>query len=179
MGGAAKATIDHDFIRSWVEERGGKPAHVKGRGGPGDPGILRIDFPGFSGEGSLEEISWDEWFKAFDENNLAFLFQETTSGGQESRFNKLVSRDTVDPKDVFIPEEQEGEEERAEEEEEEEGVEASEEEEDENIQIEVSDELEEAVSSGEEEGEAKEAPRSQKRPTAGQAPEQQKKRRAG
>ncbi|HSN99035.1 MAG TPA: hypothetical protein VLS89_12140 [Candidatus Nanopelagicales bacterium] len=101
MGGAAKATIDHDFIRSWVEERGGKPSHVKGRGGRGDPGILRIDFPGFSGEGTLEEISWDEWFKAFDENNLAFLFQETTSQGQESRFNKLVSRDSVDEKDVY------------------------------------------------------------------------------
>lgn len=158
MGGAAKATIDHDFIRRWVEERGGKPSHVKGRGGPGDPGILRIDFPGWSGEGSLEEISWDEWFKAFDENNLAFLFQETTSGGQESRFNKLVSRDTVDPKDVFVPEEEE---------------------ESENIQIEVSDELEEAVSSGEEEGEGEAAPRSQKRATAGQAPQQQKKRRAG
>jgi hypothetical protein len=27
-----------------------------------DVGMIRIDFPGFSGEDPLEEISWDEWF---------------------------------------------------------------------------------------------------------------------
>lgn len=96
MAGTNKTTVDHDFIKQWVEERGGKPSHVKGRGGPNDPGILRIDFPGFSGEGTLEEISWDEWFEAFDRNNLAFICQEETADGQESRFNKLVSRDSVE-----------------------------------------------------------------------------------
>ncbi|HEU4604412.1 MAG TPA: hypothetical protein VFS24_20725, partial [Steroidobacteraceae bacterium] len=54
-----------------------------------DPGILRIDFPGFSGQQSLESISWDEWFEWFDRNELAFLYQD------ENRFNKLVSRDSV------------------------------------------------------------------------------------
>jgi comEA protein len=97
---SGKATIDHEYIKQWVEQRGGKPAHVKGRGGPDDPGILRIDFPGFSGEGSLEEISWDQWFEGFEANNLAFICQEQTADGQESRFNKLVSRDSVDPEDV-------------------------------------------------------------------------------
>jgi hypothetical protein len=37
MAGAAKVTTDHDFIRKWVEERGGKPAAVKQSGGKGDP----------------------------------------------------------------------------------------------------------------------------------------------
>jgi len=97
---SGKATIDHEFIKQWVEQRGGKPAHVKGRGDENDPGILRIDFPGFSGEGTLEEISWDQWFEGFEASNLAFLYQEQTADGQESRFNKLVSRDSVDPGDV-------------------------------------------------------------------------------
>jgi hypothetical protein len=92
----AKTTVDHEEIRAWAEARGGKPAHVRRTGGKGDPGILRIDFPGYSGEGTLESISWDDWFEAFDENGLAFLYQEHTAAGEESRFNKLVSRETVE-----------------------------------------------------------------------------------
>jgi hemerythrin superfamily protein len=91
----AKATTDHDTIRQWVEERGGCPAHVKSSGGDGDPGILRIDFPGFSGKQSLESIGWDEFFEAFEKNGLAFIYQDRTRGGQTSRFNKLVARDSV------------------------------------------------------------------------------------
>jgi hypothetical protein len=86
---SAKATVDHDTIRGWVEKHGGSPAHVKSTGSKDDAGILRIDFPGFSGQQSLEKISWDEFFEAFDENELAFLYQD------EGRFNKLVRRDTV------------------------------------------------------------------------------------
>jgi hypothetical protein len=93
---AAEVTTDHDFIKKWVEERGGSPASVKETGGKGDPGIIRIDFPGFSGEGKLEPISWEDWFDAFEANRLAFLYQEEV-GGAPSRFNKLVSRDSVTP----------------------------------------------------------------------------------
>ncbi|MFO7306521.1 MAG: hypothetical protein C0P74_013470 [Gammaproteobacteria bacterium] len=85
----AKATIDHDEIRAWVEKQGGCPAHVKETGSADDPGILRIDFPGFSGRDSLERISWEQFFEAFDANELALLYQE------DSRFNKLVSRGSV------------------------------------------------------------------------------------
>jgi len=91
---AAKVTIDHDEIQAWVEERGGFPAHVKRGSDEDDLGILRIDFPGFSGEDSLERVEWDQWFDAFDENGLAFLHQDETAEGDESRFNKLISRDS-------------------------------------------------------------------------------------
>jgi hypothetical protein len=84
-------TTDHNEIKKWVEERGGKPATVKGTGK--EAGILRIDFPGYSGRHSLEEITWDEFFKKFDESNLQFLYQEETSSGKESRFNKFISRE--------------------------------------------------------------------------------------
>jgi hypothetical protein len=88
-----RTTTEHDEIRRWVEEHGGKPAAVKGTGGDGDPGILRIDFPGGAGEEDLEHISWDEWFRKFDEEKLAFLYQEQKSGGEDSTFFKLVRRD--------------------------------------------------------------------------------------
>lgn len=73
-----------------MESRGGHPATVKRtrRGGQA-AGILRIDFPGYSGRETLKEISWDEWFDAFEENNLAFLYQDE----KNSRFNKLISRE--------------------------------------------------------------------------------------
>lgn len=91
----AKVTTDHDEIRQWAEERGAQPSCVRGTGGKGDIGMLRLDFPGYSGEDSLEPISWDEWFEKFDERGLALLHQETTAGGERSNFNKLVSRETA------------------------------------------------------------------------------------
>jgi iron-sulfur cluster repair protein YtfE (RIC family) len=103
MGGSAKATIDHDEIRAWVEARGGCPARVKRTGREGDPGILRIDFPGFSGVRTLEKISWDEFFDWFEKNELAFLHQDTTTQGKQSRFSKLVSRDSVDVAEASAP----------------------------------------------------------------------------
>src|SRR5437868_7800683 len=93
---SSKVTTDHEEIRQWAEKRGGKPAAVAATESGDDPGILRIDFPGYSGAGSLEEISWDDWFRKFDESNLAFLYQESTAGGQASNFNKLISRETAE-----------------------------------------------------------------------------------
>ena len=89
----SKVTSDHDEIRRWVEERGGHPARVKDTESKNSPGLLRIDYPGFSGEGSLEAISWDEFFEGFVKNVLAFLYQEETKDGKESRFSKLIARD--------------------------------------------------------------------------------------
>ncbi|MGH9457349.1 MAG: hypothetical protein ACRD2J_06865 [Thermoanaerobaculia bacterium] len=88
---SATTTTDHDEIRSWVEQRGGFPSHVKRTAGGDDPGILRIDYPGFTGAESLERIPWDEFFEWFDRNNLAFLYEDEG----DSRFSKLVDRGTV------------------------------------------------------------------------------------
>src|SRR2546421_732684 len=86
---------DHDEIRQWAEDRGAVPSCVKGTGGKGDVGMIRLDFPGYSGEESLKEISWDEWFEKFDENGLALMVQEKTARGQKSNFNKLMKRTTA------------------------------------------------------------------------------------
>ena len=58
----AKVTTDQHTIREWVEERGGCPAQVKRTRGKNDPGIIRIDYPGYSGKQTLEKISWDDFF---------------------------------------------------------------------------------------------------------------------
>ena len=93
MSAESNVTIDHDEIRSWVEERGGRPARVKDTGKGKAGGLLRIDYPGFSGEDTLEQITWDEFFAAFEENDLAFLYQDETKAGKESRFSKLIARE--------------------------------------------------------------------------------------
>ena len=56
-------STDHDEIRSWAEERGARPACVRGTGGVSDVGMLRLDFPGYSGQESLQHIDWDEFFE--------------------------------------------------------------------------------------------------------------------
>jgi len=91
----AKVTIDHNEIRQWVEARGGHPAKVRETDKQGGSGVLRIDYPGYSGEERLEAVGWDEFFEGFEENNLAFLYQEETKAGDESRFSKLIDRDST------------------------------------------------------------------------------------
>lgn len=86
----ARTTTDHDEIRQWVSDRGGRPAVIRTSG---KGGILRIDFG--EPEETLEPIEWDEFFRIFDENDLAFLFQEETGGGNASRFNKFIERSQI------------------------------------------------------------------------------------
>ena len=88
----AKTTTNHDEIRRWVEEHGGKPASVRGTENGDGAGVLRIDFPGGAGADQLEPISWDEWFEKFEQNDLAFLYQQEKASGEDSTFFKLVSR---------------------------------------------------------------------------------------
>jgi ferritin-like metal-binding protein YciE len=89
----SNVTTDHDQIRRWAEERKATPACVRGTGKRGDSGIIRLDFPGYSGGESLQKISWDDWFEKFDDQGLALLYQDRTAGGQKSNFNKLVARE--------------------------------------------------------------------------------------
>lgn len=92
VAGESKITTDHETIRRWAEERGGRPATVKRTGTSEDPGLLRIAFPGDAGEESLEPISWEKFFETFEKKRLAFLYQDKTAEGELSRFNKLISR---------------------------------------------------------------------------------------
>jgi hypothetical protein len=78
---SARPVTDHDQIRDWVEDRGGRPACVKGTAA-----LLRIDFG--TPDEQLQEISWDDWFDTFEESHLAALLPD----GPRSRFFKLVDR---------------------------------------------------------------------------------------
>ena len=88
----SKTTQNHEEIRSWAEKRGAVPAEVSSTHRDKEPGILRFCFPKATNRNndSLREISWDDFFEKFDENNLEMVYQEKTATGRKSNFNKLV-----------------------------------------------------------------------------------------
>jgi hypothetical protein len=105
MSEIAKSTKDHEEIRRWVDKRGGRPAMVEGTAGEGSFGVLRIDFPGYSGGETLKPITWQEFFWAFDGSNLAFLYQEDPNDHQENpgddeetELSRRVTRDLAKEK---------------------------------------------------------------------------------
>lgn len=92
---SAKTTTDHDQIRQWVEKRGGHPAVVaatESSHGQGS-GLLRIDYdePGGNNDNRLHRITWDQFFRIFDQNDLAFLFDPEG----DSRFSKFVEKESA------------------------------------------------------------------------------------
>ena len=91
----AEVTTDHETIRKWAERKGGKPAAVDRTHKGGDVGIIRIMFPDNpqSEHDSLVEVSWDEFFREFEERKLALLYE------RDSMFSKIVGRDTVEKRE--------------------------------------------------------------------------------
>lgn len=79
-------TQDHEEIRQWIEQRGGHPATVTAFKDSDGPGVLRVSFP----EPGLQRISWTDFFKKLDDENLALVCQEETADGDTSRFCRFV-----------------------------------------------------------------------------------------
>jgi hypothetical protein len=88
--GQTLATRSPNVIEAWAKERGGQPATVPGTEHNGHPGVLRFEF-GRGGNDRLQEISWDDWLRTFHDRQLVFLYQETTSDGNQSNFFHLDS----------------------------------------------------------------------------------------
>jgi len=81
MAGAIKYTTDHGVIRSWVEERAGRPAKY-----------LRINFRGYVTRGAPRRVDWEKFFQALERRRLAFLYQDQTAAGKRSYYYQLVNR---------------------------------------------------------------------------------------
>lgn len=95
MSGISRTTTNHNTIQRWTEARGGRAARVEGTARH-SAGLLRIHFPEGSDDDTLVPIEWDDFFEKFEEKELALVYQEATSDGEISRFNKIVSRGNVD-----------------------------------------------------------------------------------
>jgi hypothetical protein len=90
MTGTTQRTTDHETIHEWAEERGMRPFAVKDRGVGHEISGLRLDPPD---AGSwMEEITWDDFFRRFEEMGLEFLYQDKTREGEPSTFYRLINR---------------------------------------------------------------------------------------
>ncbi|MGA3038858.1 MAG: hypothetical protein ABSE64_15445 [Vulcanimicrobiaceae bacterium] len=82
-----QTTRDHEVIRKWAKDRGAQPA-CNVRSDNTDTGVLRLYFSEQQGR-PLRRIDWDEWFRAFDERELCFVYQDTSDDGKRSNFFRL------------------------------------------------------------------------------------------
>ncbi len=92
--GRSLVTTSHEVIRNWAESRGGVPATVEGTEHGDRAGVLRFDF----GERTdkLRHITWEEWFRTFDERKLNFIYQEERKDGRQSTFFQLENPERED-----------------------------------------------------------------------------------
>ena len=104
----SRMLTDHREIRRWAEERRARPAAVRSTLNDDYIGMIRLDFPGYRGKDSLEEISWDEWFEDFDDRNLALVVHDEAADGELSNFHKLVRRETTEHYSEGTPSSQRG-----------------------------------------------------------------------
>jgi uncharacterized lipoprotein len=92
-----QTTTDHKTIKEWGEKYGARPAVIEHPNAPDDVVGIRLDFPGISDELLLsprqtQETSWDEFFKLFDEQGLAFVYETEPTGNDPTlwyKFEKL------------------------------------------------------------------------------------------
>ncbi|HYF29011.1 MAG TPA: hypothetical protein VEA36_01435 [Candidatus Paceibacterota bacterium] len=84
-----RRTTDHDRIERWAEERQGTPAIIESTW-DGNTAVLQIDFG--DPDESLMEITWDEFFRIFDDAELEFIYEEYTEDGGASRRYDITER---------------------------------------------------------------------------------------
>lgn len=92
-----KTTTRHDEIREWATRLGGKPEIIP----TGDESThtgLRINFPGavddefLSRKNKPKPVSWDEFFRVFDDQELAFSYKDRTIGNDPSLWYRFTYR---------------------------------------------------------------------------------------
>lgn len=99
MQGVPITTTDHEEIKQWAMQRIGFPSIVKEPGYAGEKeGELKFDFIG-NGENKdthLKVVSWDTFFRSFEEKQLAFTYRDQTAGGVLNKFFTFINRNGTD-----------------------------------------------------------------------------------
>lgn len=100
----SKILTDREDIREWTIARAGNPVLMEVPDGLDSRTILQLAFgqeamnangdQGPDRVGGFQLVSWEEWFTALDENNLALRVSDDPSGGNEAEF-EFVNKDEV------------------------------------------------------------------------------------
>ncbi|BCB75930.1 hypothetical protein GCM10022251_55120 [Phytohabitans flavus] len=94
--GRSLVTSSREVIQQWADRRDAAPATITGTGPEDRAGVLTFDFPLGNSGSRLRRISWDDWFRSFDERNLNFMYQEERSDGRQSNFFRLENPNRED-----------------------------------------------------------------------------------
>lgn len=89
------STINHNEIKNWAEERKGTPASLKEPSAEASNLILRILFDHEKNVDQVKNISWEQFFKLFEQHQLAFVYKHENFGGKNSNAHRFVFRDDI------------------------------------------------------------------------------------
>lgn len=90
-----KVTFDHRTIKQWSEERKAQPVKIKTVDEPIE--ALKVEFPEEhrkhkDGTKEIAHLTWEQFFKEFESENLAFQFLDEDVDGKKSRFYRVIYR---------------------------------------------------------------------------------------
>ncbi len=94
-------TTDHQKIRDWAEMHFASPEIVDDFEAGSDKPVLRLDFPGEADDIFLPnsskdfELTWEEFFRRFEEENYAFEYIPNYGGESPDWAYKFVKREEV------------------------------------------------------------------------------------
>jgi hypothetical protein len=83
-------TSDHQIIQEWVEKHKGQPAVINETTNDNVIGVLRIKFS--DDLQNLKVITWEDFFKEFDENEIMFLCRDDIN----DNYNKFIYESSGD-----------------------------------------------------------------------------------
>jgi hypothetical protein len=92
-------TTDHSEIREWVEKHKGRPQIDNFSAGEAGQRLVRIDFPGKEDDVYLGDsdrphnTSWDDFFKEFESQELAFQYSNEISASDPSMSYRFAPRE--------------------------------------------------------------------------------------
>lgn len=82
-------TLNHEEIKNWISQRGGRPVVVEEQKSEGPVSFLSVEFDDKETSGVVkEELNWKRFFEVFEKKMLAFQYdeEEGEKSGKNFRF---------------------------------------------------------------------------------------------
>ncbi|NTV31490.1 hypothetical protein HGA91_05955 [candidate division WWE3 bacterium] len=103
-----QTTTDHAKVREWAQQNNAKPQLIDSPHSYGDKIGIRLDFPGrlddadLSMKKTVKDITWEEFFKLFDELGLAMEYADTTHAVEAINFYRFVKREQLEAEEASL-----------------------------------------------------------------------------
>lgn len=100
MDNNRRVTTDHDEIKEWAQKLNGIPERIDDITTSNDEVGIRIDFPRgeddmfFANDKFPREVSWEEFFQIFEEQELAFIYTLVPSDNPSYDY-KFIKRSSL------------------------------------------------------------------------------------